>query len=222
MEFASEMIIKAAKARLCITEIPITLRKDKRSRPPHLRTWRDGWRHLRFMLLYSPTWLFLVPGLFLLALGVGALGVLYPGPLRWGQLELDVHTMILGSLWTILGVQIVTTGLCARVYSFERLFDREDRLLVLLARGFNLERGILLGGAIALAGFLMDGSVLLEWARGGFGPLHALRRAIVGSTLLAVGAQIVFSSFFLSMLTLRVAELKDGASGVTPTRPPSP
>jgi hypothetical protein len=209
MEFASEMVIKAAKARLRTVEIPITLHRDKRSRKPHLRTWRDGWRHLRFMLLLSPTWLYMIPGLVFLGLGCFILLALYPGPLRIGRVELDVHTMILGSLFTILGVQIVTTGLFARVYSFEHYFDREDRLLRALARHFNLERGLVIGALVLLTGLVLDVAVWRLWAGGDFGPLDALRPAIVGSTLLAVGAQITSSSFFLSMLSVEVAELRD-------------
>jgi uncharacterized membrane protein YidH (DUF202 family) len=161
------------------------------------------------MLLLSSTWLYMIPGLVLLGLGLVALAALYPGPIHLGRVELDVHTMILGSLLTILGVQIVTTGLCARVYSFERHFDREDRLLRALARHFNLERGLILGLLLLLAGLVMDAAVWVIWARGDYGHLAALRPAIVGSTLLAVGAQIIASSFFLSMLSVEVAELRE-------------
>jgi len=208
MEFASEMVIKAGKARLRIAEIPITLRKDARTRAPHLRTWRDGWRHLRFMLMYSPTGLFLVPGMILFLLGVLLLAVLYPGPVHVAGREIDVHSMVLGSLLTILGTQVITTGLFAKIYSYERHFDRGDPVLRTLARRFNLERGLLLGVVVFVAGFVLDLVVALEWIRSGFGPLNALRQAIVGSTLLAVGAQIIFSSFFLSMLSVQVNELK--------------
>jgi hypothetical protein len=209
MEFASEMVIKAAKAKLKITEIPITLRPDKRTRRPHLRTWRDGWRHLRFMLMYSPTWLFMIPGLALLTLGIAILAVLYPGPLSVAGRVIDVHTMILGTLLTILGVQVITTGLFAKVYSFEHHFDQGDPLLKGLARHFNLERGLLLGLVVFLIGFAIDFAVALQWIRSGFGPLDALRPAILGSTLLAVGAQIIFSSFFLSMLSVQVSALRE-------------
>jgi glycosyltransferase involved in cell wall biosynthesis len=209
MEFASEMVIQAAKVKLRIVEIPITLHKDRRSRRPHLRTWRDGWRHLRFMLLLSPTWLFMIPGLVLLLLGLVPLIVLYPGPLHFGRVELDVHTMILGSLFTILGVQILTTGLFAAVYSFEQQFDRGDRLLGVLARHFNLERGLLLGLLVFLTGLAIDAGVAITWIRGGLGNLAELRPAIVGSTLLAVGTQIISSSFFLSMLSVKVTELSE-------------
>jgi len=209
MEFASEMVINASKAKLEIAEIPITLRKDARTKAPHLRTWRDGWRHLRFMLLYSPTGLFLVPGLILLGLGVALQAILYPGPLHIAGREIDVHTMILGSLLSILGVQVITTGLFAKVYSYERHFDRRDPLLRTLARRFNLERGLVLGLVLFLVGFAVDLGVALTWVHSGFGPLHALRQAIVGSTLMAVGGQVIFSSFFLSMLSVQVSDLRE-------------
>ena len=209
MEFASEMVIKAAKAGLRIVEIPITLHKDKRSRKPHLRTWRDGWRHLRFMLLLSSTWLYMIPGLVLLGLGLIPLVALYPGPLHIGHVELDVHSMILGSLLVILGVQILTTGLFARAYSFEREFDQGDRLLRFLARRFNLERGLVLGILVFLIGLVIDAHVLITWIRQGLGPLAELRPAILGSTLLAVGVQIITASFFLSMLSVEVADLSE-------------
>ena len=218
MEFASEMVINASKAKLDIREIPITLHPDKRTRAPHLRTWRDGWRHLRFMLMYSPTWLFLIPGAVLLALGLVLLALLYPGPVIVFGRELDVHTMMLGSLFTILGVQVITTGLFAKVYSYERHFDRRDPLLRRLARSFNLERGLLLGLLVFASGFVLDLSVLMQWARVDFGPLSALRPAIVGGTLMAVGAQAVFSSFFLSMLSVQVAELKEDADETASAR----
>lgn len=209
MEFASEMVIKASKANLRIAEIPITLSPDKRTRAPHLRTWRDGWRHLRFMLMYSPTGLFLVPGLILLALGILVMAVLYPGALTIAGRTLDVHTMILGSLLTTLGVQVISTGLFAKVYSYERHFDREDPLLNGLARHFNLERGLILGLLILIVGFALDLNVAITWVRSGFGNLDQLRNAILGSTLLAVGAQVIFSSFFLSMLSVQVADLRE-------------
>jgi len=220
MEFASEMVIKAAKADLRMVEVPIAFKKDERSRKPHLRTWRDGWRHLRFMLLYSPTGLFLVPGLMLLGLGVLLLAALYPGAIRVGGHEIDVHTMILGSLLATLGVQTVSIGLFAKVYSYERRFDHQDPVLRTLARHFNLERGLLLGLVILIAGFGLDLAVALRWIRSGFGPLSALRPAIVGSTLMVIGGQILFSSFFLSLLSVQVAELRgtetDGTASVGP------
>jgi len=213
MEYASEMVIKASKAKLKITEIPITLHPDKRTRPPHLRTWRDGWRHLTFMLMYSPMGLFLIPGLALLGIGLLLMAVLFPGPLRVGGVELGLHSMILGSLLTILGVQVISTGLFAKVHTYERHFDREDPLLQGMARHFNLERGLVLGGIVFLLGFGLDLSVAMEWIRGGFGQLAAHRTAVLGSTLMAVGGQIIFSSFFLTMLSVEVvAVIKESDS----------
>ena len=209
MEFASEMVIKASKARLKIAEIPITLHPDKRTRPPHLRTWRDGWRHLRFMLMYSPTWLFLIPGLILFVLGIAAMAVLYPGPVQMFGREIDLHTMLLGSLLTILGTQVMSTGLFAKVYSYERHFDQQDPILNSLARHFNLERGLILGLLVFAAGFALDLSVLIQWIRVDFGELQAFRPAVLGGTLMAVGAQVLFSSFFLSMLSVKVADLRE-------------
>ena len=116
--------------------------------------------------------------------------------------------MVLGSLLTILGTQVITTGLFAKVYSYERHFDSRDPVLRTLARRFNLERGLVLGVLVFLAGFVLDLVVAVEWIRSGFGPLNAMRQAILGSTLLVVGAQIIFSSFFLSMLAVQVADLK--------------
>jgi hypothetical protein len=209
------MVIQPARARLRIAEIPITLRPDRRSRPPHLNTWRDGWRHLRFMLLLSPTGVFLVPGATLLALGMLLLFLLYPGPVHVAGRVIDVHTMILGSLCMILGVSVLSTGLFAKVYSYHRSFDREDRLLRFLARHFNLERGLLLGAALFVIGFVLDLELLWAWIRSGFGPMNAVRQAILGSTLLAVGAQIVFSSFFLSMLSVQIAGIEQDRDSET-------
>jgi hypothetical protein len=149
----------------------------------------------------------MIPGLALLGLGLIPLVALYPGPVHFGHVELDVHSMILGSLFVILGVQILTTGLFARAYSFEREFDQGDRLLRFLVRRFNLERGLLLGLLVFLTGLVIDANVLITWIRQGLGPLAELRPAILGSTLLAVGVQIITASFFLSMLSVEVSDL---------------
>jgi len=202
MEFASEMVIKAALGKMRITEIPITLHPDGRSRPPHLRSFRDGWRHLRFMLLFSPTYLFLVPGAFCVLLGLLPLVTLGGGPRFIGSLRFDVHYMVLGSLLTILGYQIITTGLFAKAYSHAARLYTPDRTLTVLKRHFNLERGLAIGAVLFLAGFGIDFSILVEWLRTGMGTLDAVRPAIQASTLMIVGAQTVFASFFLSMLDL--------------------
>jgi len=202
MEFASEMVIKAALANLRIAEIPITLRPDGRGRPPHLRAFRDGWRHLRFILLFSPTYLFLLPGALCMLLGLIPLVTLGGGPRQLAGLHFDVHYMVLGSLLTVLGFQIVTTGLFAKAYSHAARLYAPDRVLTLIARYFNLERGLLAGGVLFLLGFAIDASILLRWLASRMGSLDAVRPALQASTLMIVGAQMVFSSFFLSMLAV--------------------
>ncbi len=202
MEFASEMVIKAALARMRIAEIPITLHPDGRSRPPHLRSFRDGWRHLRFMLLFSPTYLFLIPGGVGMMLGLVPLIALGWGPVVVAGLSFDIHYMVLGSLLTIVGFQIVTTGLFAKAYSHAARLYTSDRTLTALMRYFNLERGLAVGVVLFILGFGIDAAILLRWLKSGMGSLDAVRPAIQASTLMIVGAQMIFSSFFLSMLTL--------------------
>lgn len=202
MEFASEMVIKAALGNLRIAEIPITLYPDGRNRPPHLRSFRDGWRHLRFMLLFSPTHLYLLPGALLMLLGLLPLVLLGGGPRQIGGLQFDVHYMVLGSLLTTVGYQIITIGVFAKTYSHAERLYAQDRTVAMLARYFNLERGLVLGVILFLAGFAIDLSILVHWLRTGMGTLNAVRPAIQASTLIIIGTQTIFSSFFLSMLTV--------------------
>jgi glycosyltransferase involved in cell wall biosynthesis len=202
MEFASEMVINAAKAKLKIAERPIAYRP--RVGDSKLRTVRDGWRHLRFLLLYSPTHLFLVPGLLLMALGLGVLGVLLPGPfLLWGH-AWDVHAMLLASVVTLIGLQVISLGLFARFFSLTEELDGErDRFLRWLTKNFTLERGLLIGAVPFVAGVALDGWVLAKWISVNLGPLNEVRPAIFATTLIAVGTQIMFGAFFLSFLQFR-------------------
>ncbi len=202
MEFASEMVIKASLAGLRIREIPITLSPDGRSRPPHLRSFRDGWRHLRFMLLLSPTYLFLIPGALCVIAGLIMLAALGRGPIIIGDLYFGVHYMVLGSLLTVLGTQVVTTGLFAKAYSHAARLYAPDRTLQLLLRYFTLERGLVIGAVLFAIGFVIDASILIRWLASGRTTLDAVRPALQASTLMIVGAQVLFASFFLSMLTV--------------------
>jgi len=202
MEFASEMVIKALLAKMRIAEVPITLHPDGRDRLPHLRSWRDGWRHLRFMLLFSPTYLFLAPGALCMLLGIVPLVVLGSGPRVIGGIVFDVHYMVVGSLLTILGFQIMTTGVFAKAYSQASRLYAPDRTLTFLSRHFNLERGLLIGAVLFVAGFILDAMILARWLESGRGALNAVRPAIQASTLMVIGTQTIFSSFFLSMLSL--------------------
>ena len=201
MEFALEMIIKSAQIGARITEIPIVLWPDKRGRPPHLRSFRDGWRSLRFMLLYAPNWLFLLPGAALLVVGLGLVCWLLPGPRPISpHVTLDIHTMIFGVIFTLLGAQIVSIGAFAKVFSYAERFEHHTFSLKRILKRVRLEFGLLLGGGLFLAGFAGCVWVTWQWASRGFGELHEVRQVLFWSMWLFLGLQIIFSSFFLSML----------------------
>lgn len=201
MEFALEMIIKAGQIGARISEIPIILWPDKRGRPPHLRSFRDGWRSLRFMLLYAPNWLFLLPGGLLSLVGLALVFWLLPGPRHLTpHVTLDLHTMIFGMVFTLIGAQIMSIGLFAKTFSYSARFDRNPVSLKRILRHVRLEHGLLLGSGLAVAGFIGSAEVLWQWASVGFGNLYETRTVLFWSMWLFLGVQIVFSSFFLSML----------------------
>jgi hypothetical protein len=200
MEFASEFVIKAAKLNVRMTEISITLWPDKRGRPPHLRSFRDGWRHLRFMLLFAPNWLFLGPGMMLMVVGLTLVIWLLPGA-RWiGQVRFDIHTMFFGVLFTLLGMQVLMIGLFAKIFSYTERFDHSNVGLSRWLRRLPLESGLLAGTALAVGGFLGDAAIFWKWKEGGFGPFSEMRWLLFWSMLFFIGVQTVFSSFFMSML----------------------
>ena len=201
MEFASEFVIKAAQLGAKKSEIPITLWRDKRGRPPHLRSFRDGWRHTRFMLLYAPNWLFILPGGLLMALGLFLTCWLLPHPRRLSPgVVLDVHTMIFGVIFTLMGAQILATGAFAKVFSYAERFDRNTVSLKRILKRVTFESGLLLGGVLFLLGVSGCAYIAWQWAASGFGPLQQVREVLFWSMWLFLGVQIVFSSFFLSML----------------------
>jgi glycosyltransferase involved in cell wall biosynthesis len=202
MEFAPELIIKASQIGARITEIPIVLWPDKRGRPPHLRSVRDGWRTLRFFLLYAPNWLFLLPGISMLSVGLALVFWLFPGPRHLTpHIVLDVHTMVFGVIFTLMGAQIINIGFFAKVFSYAARFDRNPVSLQRLLRRVKLEHGLLVGFVMAAAGFAGNARVVWIWAAGGFGPLEeGLREVLFWSMWLFLGVQTIFSSFFLSML----------------------
>ncbi len=197
MEYASEMIAVAIRRGLKVTEIPIDYRP--RAGESKLRSFRDGWRHLRFMLLLSPTPLFLLPGLAAMLAGLAALMALLPGPLALGGLRFDFHFMFVASALAILGVQLVVLGLAAKMVARAELAV-SDGWLALLERFFTLERGLLAGGAVVAAGVGVFAWILADWLGSGRSQLFAVRPALVGLTLLVVGAQLVFGSFFISVV----------------------
>jgi hypothetical protein len=203
MEFASEMVVKATMQGLRIAEVPTTLSPDGRSRPPHLRSWRDGWRHLRFLLVFCPRWLFLYPGATLFALGLAAMLALLPGPLRLGGVTFDVHTLLYAAGATVMGFQAVQFWVFARIYGgLEGVVPEARRLTVALAR-FGLEPALILAGALVLAGLGLGLAALARWSAGGFGSLGGfgeMRLAIASVTAMLLGLQLAFGAFFVAVL----------------------
>jgi len=199
MEFASELVIKAAKLDCKMTEIPVTLWPDRRTGAPHLRSVPDGWRHLRFMLLCAPNWLFVLPGVVLMTIGVGLVLWLLPGPRKIGDVTFDVHTMLFGLIFTLLGAQSIWTGLFAKAFSHSERFSHGEKFEGLLQR-VTLEQGLLVGGLVAAVGFAGNAYLFFDWRASGYGPFSELRAVIFWSMLLFLGLQTILSSFFLSML----------------------
>ncbi|NCS06964.1 MAG: glycosyltransferase family 2 protein [Microcystis aeruginosa G13-07] len=198
MEFASEMVVKASLYGLKITEVPTTLSPDGRSRPPHLKTWRDGWRHLRFLLMYSPRWLFLYPGLALMFLGFVAT--------IWFMTQPKVHTLLYSATALIIGFQIVSFAIFTKAFAISEGLLPEDRKLRRFLRYINLEVGLIIGLILFLLG--IGGSVyaLYTWNAqlyGALDPAVTMRIVIPSVTALALGVQVIFSSFFLSVLQLK-------------------
>jgi len=205
MEFASEMVIKASLKGMRISEVPVVLRPDGRSRPPHLRTWRDGWRHLRFMLLFSPRWLFLYPGAALLAVGFVLSALLIPGPLRVGGVRLDIHTLLVAGFLCLLGYQLVLFAVFTKVFAIRMGFHPPHPLLKRLFGYITLEVGLLVGALMSLAGVVALIGAVISWQSVGFGnldPALTMREVIPAVVLLALGTQTVFASFFLSILSI--------------------
>ena len=201
MEFALEMVIKSAQIGARMAEIPIVLWPDKRGRAPHLRSFRDGWRSLRFMLLYAPNWLFLLPGSALVFAGLALVFWLLPGPRQISShVVLDIHTMIFGVIFTLLGVQILSIGAFAKVFSYAQRFDRHSVSLRRVLKSVTLETGLLAGGGLFLMGFAGCAWITWKWAASGFGELHEIRQVLFWSMWLFLGLQIIFAAFFLSML----------------------
>ncbi len=209
MEFASEMVVKASLAQLDLREVPTTLDKDGRSRAPHLRSFRDGWRHLRFLLLFSPRWLFLYPGIMLLGVGLLVGGILLPGPFRLGHVNFDVHTFLVAALCIIVGLQSISFAVIGRRfasrYGFIPRSGNYDRMLEAL----TLERILLVALLLMLigAGALFWG--LGEWARRDFGALNAsstMRPVILAMTSLVTGFQLMMSGFMSSMINIPLYE----------------
>lgn len=206
MEFASEMVIKATLKKMRVSQIPITLHKDGRSHPPHLRSWRDGWRHLRFMLMYSPRWLFLFPGIIGFLVGAFFFALLLQGPLRVGTAFFDTNTLLVSAMAIILSFQLISFAMFTKIFAISEGLLPEDARLNRLFSFITLEVGILIGLILAASGLGLLTGAFLYWAKLGFGELSypdSLRLVIPAVTSLTLGVQIIFSSFFMSILGLK-------------------
>jgi hypothetical protein len=191
MEFASEMVVKATLRNLRIAEVPTTLSPDGRSRPPHLRTWRDGWRYLRFLLLYSPRWLFLYPGLALILAGVVTGLLILPGPLIFGSVKFDVHTFLYAAMAAVIGFQAVTFAVFTKVFAISEGLLPEDERLNRVVRWIKLEVGLAAGSVLLLFGLGASIFALSDWGAHAFGsldPFRTMRMIIPAVTSLVVGS----------------------------------
>ncbi len=205
MEFASEMVIKASLKGMRIAEVPVKLRPDGRSRPPHLRTWRDGWRHLRFMLLFSPRWLFLYPGLVLFVVGMALSAILLGGPVHVGGLRLDIHTLLVASFLALIGYQLVLFAIFTKIFAIQSGFHQPYPPLESVSRYVTLEVGLAAGTVMVLVGVIALILAVASWGAVGFGTLNpslTMREVIPAVVLLALGTQTVFASFFISILSI--------------------
>lgn len=206
MEFASEMVIKASLQGMRIAEVPITLHKDGRSRPPHLRSWRDGWRHLRFMLLFSPRWLLLYPGIALFIAGATFFIRLLAGPIVVRGINFDLNTLEVAGLVLLFGYQMVLFACFVRIFAFTRGFLPANHALARAFEVFTLEKGLIAGLAMGLVGGIMIIATLFGWAASGFGDLDpqvATRGVIAGRTLVSLGGQTILFSLIFSYLGIQ-------------------
>jgi glycosyltransferase involved in cell wall biosynthesis len=209
MEFASEMVVKATLSDLRIAEVPTTLSPDGRSRPPHLRSWRDGWRHLRFLLMYAPRWLFLYPGLALVAFGLLACALVLPGPLHFGSIVFDVHTLIIGMTAILVGTQVLIFFMLAKQYAIGAGLLQIGPNFSALRRIVTLERAVALGALLTVLGLIGVVSAVVMWGEQSFGVLdytRMMRLVVPAVTLLAVGVQIIMGGFLSSILDLKITK----------------
>jgi hypothetical protein len=203
MEFASEMVVKACLLRQKVSEVPTVLHPDGRDRPPHLRSFRDGWRHLRFLLLMCPLWLYVIPSSILLGLGLGGMAWLTPGPRQVAGVVFDVHTMLFGALCVIVGYQVLWLGAYAKIHGWTTGILPADTFSLRVFDHLNLERGALAGLFLLLAGLGLNVWLVIQWSAESWGPLDVqitLRYALWAFTAMVLGVQTIFGSFFLSML----------------------
>jgi hypothetical protein len=203
MEFASEMVVRAQLQGLSVAEVPASLKKDGRSRPPHLRSWRDGWRHLKFLLTYSPRWLFVYPGAALVAVSLLTFLLLLPGPKMLDGIRLGVHSLLFAGFGVLAGTQLTAFGLIAGLFGAREQFWRSSRQLQTLERFLSIDRGCVAGGGLLLLG--LAGSIwsVWTWAATGYGDLaaeHQMRLVIPSLVSMGLGLQLMFVSFLVELI----------------------
>jgi len=206
MEFASEMVVKASLKKLKIKEVPIILYPDGRTRPPHLRTWSDGWRHLRFLLMYSPRWLFFYPGIFFISVGIIISILLLPAPRIIGQITFDINTLMYAAFFIILGLQAVLFSIFTKVFGISSGFLPGDAETENFLKILNLERGLILGTLMIILGLASSFGSIFYWGEQSFGPINpsiSMRLVIPGTVLFACGFQVLLASFFIGILTTK-------------------
>ncbi len=206
MEFASEMVVKATVHKLRIGEVPTTLSPDGRSRPPHLRSWRDGWRHLRFLLVFSPRGLFLYPGALMFLIGLAVNLWLLPAPRSIGGVGFDIHTLLYASVLMIVGVQSMLFWVFAKIHGMREGIVPPDPAFTSFVARAHLERGMILAAGLLLMGMVLGVAAVGSWGADAFGrldPVRTMRMVIPSATLILLGFQIAFSGFFVSVLEIR-------------------
>ncbi len=205
MEYASEMVVKSTLNNLKMTEVPTTLSPDGRSRAPHLRSFRDGWRHLKFLLMHSPNWLFLYPGIFFVALGLILTALLIGGPLTVSTVTFDIHTMLYASAAIVVGVNIIFFSIYTKTYAKNTGFIPVKPKAAIFEK-LTVEKGIAFGVILFILGFILTIVTLVVWSKSSFGatnPQSLMRITIPALTLIEVGIQITFGSFFIGILNIK-------------------
>jgi glycosyltransferase involved in cell wall biosynthesis len=213
MEFASEMLVKATINKLRMTEVPVTMLPDGRGRPPHLRSWRDGWRHLRFMLLFSPRWLFLYPGFALFGAGLLGMAWLLPQPRRVGGIIVDIHTLFYASLAVVVGFQSILFWVFAKIYGAREGVVAPDPTFCSMVGALTLEAGLIAATVLLIIGLAL-GVYAVGWSvASGFGPIsptEVMRLVIPSGTAILLGFQIAYGAFFISVLEIRATRVVEG------------
>lgn len=205
MEFASEMIVKAMLQGLSMVEVAVVLHPDGRSRSPHLRTWRDGWRHLRFLLLFSPRWLFLIPGLAVMSLGIAGMALTWSGLIVLGRVGFDIHTLAFGGASLLIGYQMIVFAVFTKLVGERHGWLPKDNRLTEFVQALTLERILVLALIIFTSGVCLSLHAFFQWSDANFGyldPRVTMRLVIPGTTFMALGGEIALSAFFLEALKM--------------------